>query len=130
MSCALTKLVFLEDSEPVLENCREHLSKAVFLMDAYDKTWHSIIWIRSNSATKKRTQQRLDELAFDAFQHFRQATENLNLYVDVLEERHTNGQEVLIPQWWDDMLLSLLTADSIFRQENKHQIIGKQLRLF
>jgi hypothetical protein len=130
MSCALGKLALLEDEEPVLETCREHLSKAVFLMDEYDRTWHSIIWIQSSHTTKKRTQKKLGNLAFDAYQHFQQATEDLNSYVDVLEKRHTNAQEVSMPQWWNDMLLSLMTADSIFKKENKHQIIAKQLSLF
>jgi hypothetical protein len=137
MSCALEKLELLEDEEPVLEPCRQNLSKAIFLMDEYDRTWHSIRWLTAdvskkvaNAALKRSTRHKLNQLAFDAYKHFRQATKSLNLYVDVLEARDTNGEEVSIPKYWGDILRSLYVADGIFEEEHKHQIIAKQLSLF
>ncbi|MBP5972488.1 hypothetical protein HW132_07020 [Brasilonema sp. CT11] len=131
MSCALDKLATLDDTDPSVESAKAFLSQAVFLMDEYYRTWHSIIWMKSNRATKNRVQSQLNNLAFDAYTAFSKAKEHLDEYVDSQIEKERKGELVKSPpQWWNDMSTSLTLAESSFQKEYRHSISSKQIRLF
>jgi len=131
MSCALDKLATLSEENIHLSTTKSCLSTAVFLMDEYYRTWHSIIWIKSTQMTKKRVQQQLNILAFDAYTAFLKATEFLDLYVDSQFEKEQRGEFVdPPPPWWNEMMVSLQVAESCFHHEHRHEITGKQLHLF
>ncbi len=131
MSCALDKLLSLNIEDQFLGLSKHHLSEAVKLMDKYYRTWHSIIWVRSDNQTKKRTSEKLNILAFDAYQHFFIAIENLNNYIDSQVEKEKNGEFVAPPlRAWSEMNLSLSVAHDCFQREHKDQILSKQLTLF
>ncbi len=131
MSCALDKLATLDDDNQFLESSKSHLSKAVSLMDEYYRTWHSIIWIRSDRITKRRVREKLNNLAFDAYTAFVQATTHLNEYVNDQISKEQRGELITSPpRWWGEMLLSLSLSESSFQEEYRYEISGKQLVLF
>ena len=130
MSCALDKLATLDDENQFLESSKSHLSKAISLMDEYYRTWHSIIWIRSDYVTKRRVREKLNNLAFDAYTAFLKATTHLNKYVDDQISKEQRGEVVTFPpRWWGDMLSSLMLAESSFQEEYRHEVSSKQLVL-
>ena len=130
MSCALDKLVTLNDKNIHLENALNYLSTAVFLMDEYYHTWHSIIWIRSKQKTKRLVREKLNRLAFDAYTAFQKATEHLNLYVDTQSEKELRDEFVEPPPpWWNEMMRNLQVAESCFFYEHRREISSKQLQL-
>ncbi|GAA6614926.1 hypothetical protein [Scytonema sp. NUACC26] len=130
LSCALNRLTTLPENS-LLETAKHSLSTAVFLMDEYYRTWHSIIWIKSTQITKKRVQEKLNNLAFDAYTAFLKATQFLDLYVDSQWDKEQRGQSVEPPPpWWHEMMESLQVAESCFDNEHRHEILGKQLHLF
>ncbi len=131
MSSALDKLATFDDTDPSLESAKAFLSQAVFLMDEYYRTWHSIIWIKSNRNTKNRVQSQLNHLAFDAYTAFSKVKELLDEYVDSQIEKERKGELVKSPpQWWNDMSTSLTLAESSFQKEYRYSILSKQIRLF
>lgn len=131
MSCALDNLLSLDIEDQSLDLAKNHLSEAVFLMDQYYRTWHSIIWVRSDNQTKRQTSEKLNNLAFDGYQHFCHATENLNKYIDSQIEKEMKGETVAPPpQCWKEMNVSLSVAHDCFQREHKFEIFGKQLTLF
>ncbi len=131
MSCALDKLLSLNLEDQSLDLAKQNLSDAICLMDQYYRTWHSIIWVRSDTKTKKRTSEKLNNLAFDAYDHFSKATENLNKYIDRQIEKEQKGEFVAPPsQAWSEMNVSLSVAHDCFHREHKSQIFAKQLTLF
>lgn len=69
------------------EAARFELGIAVSCAKEYEKTWHSIIWIQSNSRTKTRVREQLNHLAFDCYTHFLKAVDYLNQYADLMDEQ-------------------------------------------
>lgn len=131
LSCALDKLALLDDDNYHLSSSRNLLSTAVWLMDEYYRTWHSIIWKHSDRMTKKRVREQLKAFAYDAYTAFTQAMDFLNDYVEEQQEKERNGSTVTPPPlWWHEMLTSLTLAESAFFKEHPHDISSKQLRLF
>ncbi|MBP5977398.1 hypothetical protein HW132_32970 [Brasilonema sp. CT11] len=131
LSCALDKLALLDDDNQHLSSSRNHLSTAVWLMDEYYRTWHSIIWKYSDQMTRKRVREQLKVLAYDAYTAFTQAMSFLNDYVEEQQEKERNGSLVTPPPpWWPEMQTSLILAESAFLEEHPHDIASKQLRLF
>ena len=131
MSCALDKLATFDNDSQFLETAKDNLSKAISLMDTYYQTWHSIIWIKADRQTKKRVCEQLNNLAFDAYQHFCKATKNLNNYIDNQLEKQERGEDVPPPPaWWQNMNSSLYLAQDCFLKEHKSEIYSKQLSLF
>lgn len=131
LSCALDKLILLDDDNHYLSSSRNHLETAIRLMDEHYRTWHSIVWKHSDRITKKRVREHLKALAYDAYTAFIQAMSFLNDYVEEQQEKERNGSPVTSPPpWWHEMQTSLTLAESAFLKEHPHDISSKQLRLF
>lgn len=131
LSCALEKLLILEDSNPFLSSSIQHLTKAKTLADAYHKTKYSIIWISADRKTKQRVKGQMNTLAYDAYSAFLQGIADINTYADCQYEEETKGNTVNPPPpWWNDMLLSLKLAQSGFLKEHQYEISSRQLSLF
>ncbi|MGI2906164.1 hypothetical protein [Tolypothrix sp. VBCCA 56010] len=131
MYCAYCSMMValknIEDNHPLLIAAKEHLELAIVYAKQYHEKQSSIYWQTTKVATKKTLKQKLRTLAFDAYTAFLKATDYLNAYVD---EVQTHQPIPPVPQWWDEMLISLTLADDSFHKEHKQEISSKQLSVF
>lgn len=131
LSCALEKLVTLEDNNIFLSSAKQHLTKARTLTDAYHKTKYSILWISADRRTKQRVKERMNILAYDAYSAFLQGVADINTYADCQYEEEKKGSVVNPPPaWWNHMMLDLTLARDGFLEEHHREISSKQLSLF
>jgi hypothetical protein len=115
---------FIPAVHPLLACAKFHLLTASRLGKEYEKTWHSIIWIKSRAATKRRVSEQLNHLAFDCYSHFLDATEYLNEYAQLMNEIRVSE-----PWWWPTLWAKLEGIDEMFHREHDNEIYWRQLQL-
>ncbi|WP_193200702.1 hypothetical protein [Nostoc sp. MG11] len=123
--CLMVALDHIPSNHFLLEVARDEITIAVKCAREYELTWHSIIWIRSNTRTKRRIREQLNHLAFDCYTHLLEVVDYLNQYADLMNE-----QSYRPAKWWDEVSCSLYLAYISINRENKREISARQLRLF
>ncbi len=119
--CLSVALNHIPGNHFLLEAAKSELAIAVNCAERYEKTWHSIIWIRSNTRTKIRIRHELNYFAFEFYTHFLKAVDYLNQYANFMNE-----QGVPVANWWWEMACSLNTASRAIHRENKQEIFSRQ----
>lgn len=129
--CALEKLRDFEIDNKFIANSIKHLELAVSYAKEYDEVWNSIYWNSATANEKRRIRQKLNVLAFDSYSEFLLAITDINAFCDVQYERECQKLEFTpIPNWWNDMMISLILAEDSFLKEHRCEISSKQLSLF
>jgi hypothetical protein len=115
---------FIPAQHPLLIEAKKKLYKSSALGEEYYKTWHSIIWIASRSSTKRRVKERLNNIAFDAYSYFIEATECLDKYAVLM-----NKQKIPQAYWWVELGSRLESINESFYEEHSHEINSRQLAI-
>jgi hypothetical protein len=115
----------IPDTHYLLKAAKKHLAIAINNAKQYESTWHSIIWINSNTQTKRRVLEELNHLAFDCYTHFLIAVDYLNEYALLMNE-----QGKTTAKWWSEVSINLSLAHTSIHRENEREISARQLRLF
>lgn len=109
----------------LLINAKQHLTTASKLAEAYDNTWHSIIWIKSKTAVKRRVSNQLNHIAFDAYSHFLKASDCLSQYAELMNKFGVN-----CPHWWVSLVSQMNGIYDTFHEENGNELYWRQLVLY
>jgi hypothetical protein len=122
MSSALQRLP--ESDRSSMISAKQHLAAAIAFGEAYHKTWNSIHWNNSRAAVKRRTCEKLHNLAFEAYTELLTARTYIYQYLDEV------GSDALPSNWWRDFGVSIYLAVTGMEKNNGTQIWQRQLSLF
>jgi hypothetical protein len=110
-------------TEPLLIEARSELVISRNLFESRWNIWNSIRWNKSNAATQRSVNARLEGLAFDALIGVINAGNLLNQYVDSV------GILVENTGLWIDIIQSLHNASRWITRDYYYDCLGKQLKL-
>lgn len=109
--------------EPLLVEARSELVISRNLFESRWNIWNSIRWNKSNAATQRSVNARLEGLAFDALIGVINAGNLLNQYVD------TVGILVENTLLWSEIINDLHNACRWISRDYYYDCLGKQLKL-
>jgi hypothetical protein len=109
--------------EPLLVEARSELVISRNLFESRWNIWNSIRWNKSNAATQRSVNARLEGLAFDALIGVINAGKLLNRYVDTVGILADN---TLI---WSEIINNLQNAYRWISRDYYYDCLGKQLKL-
>jgi hypothetical protein len=96
---------------------------AYSLLEARHKIWHSILWKRSNAATKFAVNKKMEGIAFDAGTSIVNAGKLLNQYYEQygIDDRDREA--------WSQIIGSLISADRWLTEQFGVDCTLKQLKI-
>jgi hypothetical protein len=110
-------------TEPLLIEARSELVISRNLFESRWNIWNSIRWNKSNAATKRSVNAKLEGLAFDALIGVINAGRLLNQYIDTISILDEN---TLL---WSEIINNLHNAYRWISRDYYYDCLGKQLKL-
>jgi hypothetical protein len=128
LSRAAEKAKAINPNDLILESLWIELYSAAALAETYGKIWHSIIWIRTKTATKRRVAATLNRLAFSISEHLEGALELYNEFCDSQAEKGI-APDTMPREFWE-LRTSLTLAQKGLKEFHGLEIQSCQLHLW
>ncbi len=113
---------------PCIISLQKELFEATKLTEAYYRIWHSIIWVKSSTRTKKRVAGTLNRIAFRINEHLENAIESFDAFCDERQEKIED--ETLLFEIFKQLKVRLSNARENLQRYHGREIASCQLHLF
>jgi hypothetical protein len=113
---------------PCIVSIQKELFEATELAETYGQIWHSIVWIKSSTRTKKRIAETLNRIAFRINEHLENAIESFNAFCDSRQGKIEDG--TLLFERFRQLKIRLSDAKENLERYHGREISSCQLPLF
>jgi hypothetical protein len=113
---------------PCIISIQKELFEATELAETYYQIWHSIVWIKSSTRTKKRVAGTLNRIVFRINEHLENAIEAFNAFCDSRNGKIEEG--TLFFERFKQLKIRLSNARENLQRYHGREISSCQLHLF
>ncbi|PSF28553.1 hypothetical protein C7H19_24600 [Aphanothece hegewaldii CCALA 016] len=128
LACGAKNAIGIDPDNLILNSLWLELYSATQLAETYGKIWHSIVWIRTKTATKKRVAATLNRIAFSINQHLEGAIELFNEFCDSQAEAGIDPAQM--PPEFFELKRNIYLAQKGLKEFHREEIESCQLHFW